>query len=859
MIKIICITLTGTVLVACATSDEKKKTAYENGQAYYEKAEYNASILEFKNAIQIDPEFADAYFMLGMVKYKQENYKEAYTNFTRVSKLEPDHFENNLQLAKMLLLGKKIDSAGERLDAALKTNPQHPEASQLKAGILVAQKKYPAAIEMLERLIEQGTHSPDVYSLLAAALFTEKEMDRAEETIKAGIEVNPDVISLPTALAGLYINSDRNEEAVKTLQKTISKHPEDVAPKVMLANLLWNTGRSTDAENILNAILSAQPDNMENLERVVRFYISKNQFMKAERQIRDGIQRQPEHFRLRFLLSKLLEMQNRVSDAFETLQVCLTLSEDPAHPDIILTKNLLAKLHFKQGEIASAKQYVEQIISHAPDNIPARSLLADIHNIHGNPEEAISQLETVIEKHPQYIPGYISLAKIYELYDGQDKAGMTLVKALRSNPGSTQLLLAYARLLFAMDKFTRAEAILNMLIDANPNDPSIMVQAGDLYLMKEQFHSAAKHYETAISKAPDNPIGYIRLADLHNKKGEIDKSLDYLLKGYEISPKSDQIFSYLVKYSIALKRYDDALILCRERLKQFPGSAVVYNQIGVVYEAQGRFDKAMAAYNQAIKNQPQWSNPRNNLIRLFVSGSEGREKEMIRKLQLAYKENPSKFEIYRSLSLLYEKTGEYDKAKAVYHQVLKNPTFDGTVANNLAYLMIEYPTQDSDLDQAIVHARKALVYNPGNPEIIDTLGWAYYHKGDYNQAVPLLKISHKAFPEHPIINYHLGMALHGAGQLDEARAILVSALSRQKDFRGRDEASRIIEEIPPPPKKQMVAHKPIDFDQISTDDLKSLGSKSLIEEMEAKSGLSMNSSPGGRALQLDGSLDLGLK
>jgi len=859
LIKIICITLTGTVLVACATSDEKKKAAYDNGQAYYEKAEYNSAVLEFKNAIQIDPVFADAYFMLGMVEYKQQHFKEAYANFIRVSELDPDHLENNLELAKILLLGKKIDPAGDRLDAVLKINPQHPEASQLKAGILVAQKKYPAAIEILERLIEQGSRSPDAYSLLAAALFTEKEMDRAEETIKAGIEANPDVISLHTALAGLYINGDRHEEAVKTLQKTISKHPEDVALKVMLANLLWNTGRGTEAENILNAILSAQPDNMENLEQVVRFYISKNQFMKAERQIKDGIQRQPEHFRLRFLLGKLLEAQNRVSDAFETLQVCLTLSEDPTHPDIILTKNLLAKLHFKQGEIDSAEQYVEQIINHAPDNIPARSLLADIHNIHGKPEEAISQLETIIEKHPQYIPGYISLAKIYELYDDQDKAGMTLVKALRSNSGSTQLLLAYARLLFAMDKFTRAEAILNMLIDADPNDPSIMVQAGDLYLMKEQFHYAAKHYETAISKAPDNPIGYIRLADLHNKKGEIDKSLDYLLRGYEISPKSDRIFSNLVKYNIILKKYDDALMLCRERLKQFPGSAVAYNQFGVVYGAQGRFDEAMAAYNQAIKIRPRWSDPRNNLIRLYLSGSERREKEMIRKLRLAYIENPSKSEIYRSLALLYEKSGEYDKAKTVYRQVLKNTAFDGTVANNLAYLMIEYPTQDSDLDQAVVIARKALIYNPGNPGIIDTLGWAYYHKGDYNQAIPLLKISHKALPEHPTIDYHLGMALHGAGLIDEARARFVSALSGQKDFPGRDEASRLIEEIPPPPKKQMVAHKPIDFDRISTDDLKSLGSKSLIEEMEAKSGLSMNSSPGGGALELDGSLNLGLK
>ena len=162
----------------------------------------------------------------------------------------------------------------------------------------------------------------------------------------------------------------------------------------------------------------------------------------------------------------------------------------------------------------------------------------------------------------------------------------------------------------------------------------------------------------------------------------------------------------------------------------------------------------------------------------------------------------------------------------------------------MAYRLIEHPTQDSDLDQAIVLARKSLIYNPGNPGIIDTLGWAYYRKGDYNQAIPLLKISHKAFPEHPIINYHLGMALHSAGRLDEARARFVSALSGQVDFRGRDEAARLIEKIPPPRKKQVVANKPIDFNQISTEDLQSFGKESLFEEIDANRVSSMNSFPG---------------
>ena len=211
------------------------------------------------------------------------------------------------------------------------------------------------------------------------------------------------------------------------------------------------------------------------------------------------------------------------------------------------------------------------------------------------------------------------------------------------------------------------------------------------------------------------------------------------------------------------------------------------------------------------------------------------------------------------VALIYEKAGEYDQAKAIYSQMLKNNPSDRTAANNLAYRMIENPTQDSDLDQAIDLARKSLIYNPGNPEIIDTLGWAYYKKGDYDQAVPLLKISHKAYSEHPIINYHLGMALYRTDRLEGARARLVGALSGQDDFPGRDEAARLVKKIPAPPKKQAVAHNPIDFNQISTKDLKSFGLGSLFEEMDAEKVSSMNSFPGSEAFKLDEPSEQGLK
>jgi Flp pilus assembly protein TadD len=50
---------------------------YEKGKAFYDKADYVRAGLEFKNAIQIDPKFAEARYMLGMANLQQGNVRGA--------------------------------------------------------------------------------------------------------------------------------------------------------------------------------------------------------------------------------------------------------------------------------------------------------------------------------------------------------------------------------------------------------------------------------------------------------------------------------------------------------------------------------------------------------------------------------------------------------------------------------------------------------------------------------------------------------------------------------------------------------------------------------------------------------------
>ncbi|MCK5544083.1 MAG: tetratricopeptide repeat protein, partial [Desulfobulbaceae bacterium] len=66
------------LVAACTSQEESKMKFFNKGKALYEKGEYVKAILEFKNAVQIDPEFAKAYYELGQCEYRLKNFKRAF-------------------------------------------------------------------------------------------------------------------------------------------------------------------------------------------------------------------------------------------------------------------------------------------------------------------------------------------------------------------------------------------------------------------------------------------------------------------------------------------------------------------------------------------------------------------------------------------------------------------------------------------------------------------------------------------------------------------------------------------------------------------------------------------------------------
>ena len=84
-------------------------------------------------------------------------------------------------------------------------------------------------------------------------------------------------------------------------------------------------------------------------------------------------------------------------------------------------------------------------------------------------------------------------------------------------------------------------------------------------------------------------------------------------------------------------------------------------------------------------------------------------------------------------------------------------------------------------DEAIGYIRKAVDARPEDGYIVDSLGWAYYLRGEFPAAVAELERAVELRPVDPVINDHLGDALWRVGRRLEAEFQWRRALSLEPE------------------------------------------------------------------------------
>lgn len=205
-------------------------------------------------------------------------------------------------------------------------------------------------------------------------------------------------------------------------------------------------------------------------------------------------------------------------------------------------------------------------------------------------------------------------------------------------------------------------------------------------------------------------------------------------------------------------------------------------QLGLNLADVGQIDEALTHIAALIDD-----NPRD--IRAYTSygsilSSEMRYQEMANNYEAAIEafgplHTRTHWNLFYQLGIAYERLKIWNKAEVAFLRSLELSPNQPQVMNYLGYSWID---MNINLDRGMDMIRAAVDLRPDDGYIVDSLGWAYYRLGQYEDAVRELERAVVLRPSDPTINDHLGDAFWKVGRFTEAKFQWERALSNIDEY-----------------------------------------------------------------------------
>src|SRR5690348_12472880 len=147
--------------LACSRDPNVRKQKYfESGNRDFEQGKYNEAVVEFLNAVKLDPSFAKAHYQLAETYLRLQGWPDAYRELQRTVELDPNNLKAQLELGNLLVAARSFAEAQGVADKLLKNDPNNADAYVLQANLAVAQGNRAAAIQHLQKAIVLDANRP---------------------------------------------------------------------------------------------------------------------------------------------------------------------------------------------------------------------------------------------------------------------------------------------------------------------------------------------------------------------------------------------------------------------------------------------------------------------------------------------------------------------------------------------------------------------------------------------------------------------------------------------------------------------------------------------------------------------------
>lgn len=588
-------------------------------------------IIELKNAVQKNPDSAQARLLLGQFYLKAGLGAEAEKELGRAQQLgvSPETLKPQLGEA-LLMMGEYQRILDEIHPGERTTRPNLARIYQIRADAMLkkgqvgdacalfeeslgvdasnaptywglakcamAKKDMPKARSLLDAALKIGKHQAKTWTFIGEWEQLNKNTDGALSAYSTALKAEPNNLGALQNRAALNLGLGRSKEAEADINKLTSLAPKSLASSYLLAMLEFERGNFPNARDHLQNVFKITSDHMPSIVLAGATDYELGSYKQAESHLVRYLARFPADAYGRRVLAATQIKQAQADQALQTLAPLLT---DDSRDFQALA--LAAEAWRIKGSPGKVAEFLARASTLDPTNVFLQTQLGLTHLAAGENQLAIAELSKAASLDPTQHRADVLLITAYlerKEFDRALSAIDGLEKKLKNSPLPNSLRgSAY----IGKKDYANARRSLEQALVIDPGFFPASASLAQLDIRDKKPEVAQKRFERILAKDNSNLPAMMALAELA-AIGKSEKDyVTWLDKAAKAHPNAIAPRAGLVRHFLAKREPQKALPIANEALNANPGSPAALEMLGSVQLALGDTPSATSTFTKLAR------------------------------------------------------------------------------------------------------------------------------------------------------------------------------------------------------------------------------------------------------------------
>lgn len=632
------------VLVAAgllsACGDEKPEVLIAAAKTSLDKNDQKNAIIQIKNALQADPNLAEARYLLGTALLNTGDFVAAEVEFDKSRRLKYSEDLVVPQLVKSLLLqgkNKKIidefskielqtasakaslqislskayaaqglaDLSQGALNSALGFEPENADAQILQIRTLASKGDFPGALTMADAVAKKNPANSDLWKTKGDIfLYGKRDFEGALTSYKKSVEVKKDNVQGYFGILTVLFQQEKLEEAEKELENLKKIAASNPQTKYFEVQLAYQKKDYTAARALAQQLLKIAPDNPMGLQSAGLVEFQLNSFVQAEIYLSKAVGISPNLPLARRLLVLTYLRVGQPDKALATLKP--GLAQEPVDTALY---SIAGEVFLQNGDVKKAGEYFAKASKLDPKDGRKRTSLALVHLISGDTSTAFTELGDIAST-DKGISADLALISAHLRRQDLDKALKAIDGLEKKQPTNPLAFNLRGKIQLSQKDFGAARKSFESALLASPSYFPAIASLAALDVFEKKPEDAKKRFDAVLAKDPKNNQALLALAELRARGGgskeEVAESL-----GKAISANPSEVAPRLLLVDFYLRNKDNkaAFTTAQSAVAVMPDNLDVLDALGRTQLATGDTNQAISTYSKLVGLQPQSVQP----------------------------------------------------------------------------------------------------------------------------------------------------------------------------------------------------------------------------------------------------------